>query len=137
MTYVAQHNAIRTRFNTQWGATTPIAWPNVNFTQPENSAWVKFDIHDIDAAQASFGDPSNNIHRHIGHAVVMIFTPKGAGDNLARQLSDTATGIFRGWSDVASGVLFRVAPFVRDVPNSEDKWMHLNVICPFQRDSFL
>lgn len=136
MTYQAQHNAIRTRFNAQWGSTTPIAWPNVNFTPPNNSAWVRFIVEDLDAAQASFGDPSNNIHRYIGQVVIMIFTPKGQGDNQARTLSETATGIFRGWSDTASGVLFRLAPFVRDVTNSEDKWMHLNVICPFQRDSF-
>lgn len=135
MTYEAQHNAIRSRFNAQWGSTTLVAWPSVNFRPPSDAAWVRFSVEDVDAAQASFGDPTNNIHRYIGNVVIQVFTLKGTGDNQARQLADTASAIFRGWSDAASGVFFRLAPFVRDVPN-EEKWFQLNVVCPFQRDSF-
>ena len=138
MTYEAAHNAIRTRFNTQWGSTTTVAWPNVNFDPPNNAAWVRFVIQDIDSAQVSYGDPLNNNdrYRHIGRVVIQIFTLKGQGDKEARELADTATAIFRKWSDTASGVLFRLAPFVRDVTEDDSKWFQINVECPFLRDSY-
>ena len=138
MTYEAAHNAIRARFNTQWASATPIAWPNVKFTPHTDEAWVRFLIQDIDSAQVSFGDPLNNNdrYRHIGRVLIQIFTLKGQGDKEARELADTATGIFRKWSDAGSGVLFRLAPFVRDIQNEEAKWFQVNVECPFLRDSY-
>jgi hypothetical protein len=138
MTYEAAHNAIRGRFSTQWGSTTVVAWPNVAFTPPTDAAWVRFLIQDIDAAQVSYGDPLNNNdrYRHIGRVVIQVFTLKGQGDKEARELADTAAGIFRKWSDAGSGVLFRLAPFVRDIPIDEPKWFQINVECPFLRDSY-
>lgn len=136
MSYESQHNAIRARFAAQWGSTTPVAWPNVDFTPPDNTAWVRLNVADADTRQASFGDPGNNVHRHTGLVTVMIFTPLGQGDKEALELADQAAAIFRGWQDSSSGVLFRSPPFVRQI-GSEKKWFHLNLLCPFQRDSLL
>lgn len=134
MTWEAQHNAIRDRFNTQWGATTPVKWPNVKFTPPDGSPWVRLNVADADARQASFGDPGNNVHRHIGLVTVMIFTPLGQGDEEALELADQAAAIFRGWEDGTVGVRFRNPPYVRQI-GEEKSWYHVNLLCPFERDT--
>lgn len=139
MTYEVAHNAIRTRFAERWAALAPlvpVAWPNVTFRPPADGSWARFVIADADALQASFGSPDSNVHRHAGLVTVMLFTPLNVGDATALRLVDIATGIFRGWRDNASGVLFRRPPYARQI-GSEERWHHVNVLCPFERDSLL
>lgn len=136
MSFEAQHNAIRARFAAQWGTTTPVAWPNVKFTPGNELAWVRFTVADASGRQASMGQPDENLHRYTGLVTVQIFTKLGTGDERALELADLATGIFRGWRDASSGVRFRQAPYVRTVPGPQEKWHQLNVLAPFERDSF-
>jgi len=137
MTYEAAHSALRARFETQWASATDIAWPNVEFTPPDDDDWVRFVISDTGAFQASMGDPGNNIHRHTGVVTIMIFTRLGLGDEAGLEYADLATAIFRGWEDAATGLRFREPPFVRQVPGQAHKWYHINVLCPYERDSLL
>lgn len=142
MSYEAQHNALRTRFSTEWADETPVEWPNGPTVEPPDTdqaldplpAWVRFVIQDLEAEQASMGDPGNNVHRHEGAVIVMIFTPAGAGDQRALELADRVAAIFRGWQPPLTGLRFLRPPFVRRV-GQEQKWYHINVIIPFQRDS--
>lgn len=145
MSYEAQHNALRNRFATEWDDTTPVEWPNGPPLEPPNAeeptppsteldAWVRFVIEDIEANQASMGDPGNNVHRHEGAVVVMIFTPSGEGDQRALELADQAAAIYRGWLAPGTGLRFRRAPFIRRV-GQEQKWYHVNVLIPFERDT--
>lgn len=135
MSYEAQHNALRNRFNTEWADETPVEWPNGPvLSVPDEAPWVRFVVQDLEAEQASMGDPGNNVHRHEGAAIVMIFTPAGAGDQRALELADRAAAIFRGWQSAGTGLRFLRPPFVRRV-GQEQKWYHINVIIPFQRDS--
>jgi hypothetical protein len=138
MTYEAGNGAILARFNTVWGTTTPIKWPNASFTPPVNGAWVAINIIDADAFNASFGDPGNNLSRHLGTIAVMIFTPLNTGNQLAYQLADQAAAVFRNWTDVTTRVKVRVAPFVRPATDqSERKWFQMNMVVPFERDDFV
>jgi hypothetical protein len=134
MSYAAQHNAIRTRFNTQWASATTIAWPNVDFDPPEEESWVRFSIEDAGALVASFGDPGNNTTRHSGLIIINVFSPLKKGDGAALALCDNVAAAFRGWSDATSGVKVRQAPFVRRV-EAKQKWYQFNVLIPFERDS--
>lgn len=135
MTYEAQDNALRARFEAQWDhANYPIAWPNVEFTPPASTAWVRFAPADAGAEIASFGDPGNNVYRHSGLLTVMIFSPLNQGDGPALALADTAAAIFRGWTDAAVGLRVRQAPFIRRI-GAEKSWYHVNVLIPFERDS--
>lgn len=136
--YETQDNALRDRFNTEWADATPVQWPNVDFKAPEDAngnpqEYVRFVVEDIEAEQASMGDPGNNVYRHSGAVVLMIFTPAGAGDQRALELADRAAAIFRGWQTQNTGLRFK-APFVRRV-GQEQKWYHINVLVPFQRDA--
>jgi hypothetical protein len=79
------------------------------------------------------GDPGNNVYRHNGVVTVMIFSPVNTGEKEALALADHATAVYRGWT--GSGLRFRRPPFVRQI-GPDRKWYHLNVLCPFERDSF-
>lgn len=133
MSYVAAHNAIRARFNAQWGSTTPIIWDNAIGVPPE-TAWVRFVVADGSASQITFG-AATDLFRHLGMATIMIFSPANAGDGAALALADTALAVFRKWSDLTSGVKFLQSPYAQTV-GLEGKWFHVNVLCPFQWDAF-
>ena len=136
MTYETQDNAIRTRFDGLWtgGSNHPVAYPNAEFVKPTNSPWLQFVMQDAGANQVSMGDPGNNFHRHTGLLTVMIFTPLNQGDAEALQIADEVGAIFRGWQDPTTKVFFRLPPFVRRI-GAESKWYHVNLLCPFERDS--
>jgi hypothetical protein len=131
MSYEAQHNAIRNRLNAQW-TTTPIAWDNVEFDRPDNSAYIQLVIQDSGTKQASMGAPDSNWFRSNGLLIIMIFVPLNQGDKVALEMADVLTAIFRRWVDAPTRLRFG-APFIRNI-GAEPKFYHVNVLCPFQRD---
>jgi hypothetical protein len=133
MSYLAAHNAIRSRFNSQWAGATAVAYDNAAFKVPvTDTAWVRLTILDAESMQASMG-ASNNFYRHPGLIVVDIFTPTGVGDSVALGYVDSVVAIFRSWTDSGSGV--RVySPEVQQI-GAEDKWYHTKVQFYFERDS--
>lgn len=133
MTYAAQHAAIRTRFSTLWATLTPVAWPNMDFTPPDNGSWARFTIKDAMAWNASCGDPGNNLQRHVGSVIIELYVLSGTGDGPALALIDTAISIFNGYE--IPGLVFREVPFCRQI-GIDNRWYHTNVIAPFERDSF-
>ena len=134
MTYAVAHAAIRTRFETQWGATTAVQFPNVKFNVP-NSSWVRLNIEQAGANWAGFGDPGNNPERNFGQVTMQIFTESGEGEGTALALADAARAVFRSWRDAASGVRFLVPPYARQI-GPDGKWYQTNVVAPFQFDDF-
>lgn len=132
--YAKQHSALRARFISQWGQTTPVAFPNVAFA-PTGGSWVRLVIQDATALNAEIGSRGRNLVKHVGNVIVMIFTLKDLGDNAGLVLADKVMDIFRGWQDIESGIRFYEAPYMRTV-GIEDKWHHINVFCPFERHGF-
>ena len=141
MGYAAGHNAIRSRFVTQWAAgayaTTPIAWSNAEFDPPSESPWVMVTIIDAAAFQASIGGVagSGNTYRHPGVVVVNIFTPVNVGDGLALAMADYVGTIFRAWQDVSTKTRF-LTPSVSRI-GTDGNWFQVNVTSPFERDELL
>lgn len=133
MTYEAEHNAIRTRFSTQWGSTTPVQYAGQNFTPDEGEAWVRLVVLDATAYQASFGD-TTNYYRHPGVVIVSIFIPTSKGDKEALQLADQVASIFRNWSDSTTRMRFQAPPSIKTIGEAKP-WYQINVICPFIRDT--
>lgn len=132
MGYESAHNAIRSRLSTNWSATT-ISYPNVEFRPPQGDvSWIRLTIQDGDSFQASMGAAAN-IYRHPGAIIVNIFTPLNQGDKLALQYADSISAIFRSWQDNGSGIRCG-APQVRQL-GPDDKWYHVTVSVPFERDT--
>lgn len=131
MSYESEHNELRSRFNDQWGDTTPVAWPDVTFN-PENLTvpWVRFSIQDGNSKQLTIG-ADNNPHRCFGQVSIQIFIPLGQGDATALQLADAAAGIFRNWR--GTNIVCRQPLSGAGGPDGQG-WYMLPVTIPFHRD---
>jgi hypothetical protein len=129
MGYEAEQVAIESRFESQWAGRTPVAYPNVPFSKPNASPWVRLTVMSGSAFLA--GIP--RYFRHPGVIDIQVFVPEGVGSKDALLLADQAAAVFR----VASfnGVVCRT-PYV--VPaGTNDGWYQVNVSVPFQRDEAL
>lgn len=141
MGYAAAHNAIRTRFNTQWTAgsysAVPVAWANAEFDPPSEDEWVRVTIVDAAAFKVSFGGfiGAGDNYRHPGVVVVNIFVPLNVGDGLALAMADEIASIFRAWQDATTRTRF-FTPYVTRV-GVDGNWFQVNVTCPFDRDELL
>lgn len=136
MTLDAVHSAIRLRFENEWPwDDTPVQYPLVKFTPPDNGPWVRLAITDADANWASMGDPGNNILRNVGQVVVQIFVLSGTGEGEALQRAESAMSIFRSWTDATTGLRFEVPPYARQI-GIDGKWYQVNVVAPFRYDDF-
>jgi len=136
MTLAAVHSAIRLRFENEWPwDDTPVQYPQVKFTPPDNGPWARLAITDADANWASMGDPGNNILRNVGQVTVQIFVLSGEGEGLALQRAESAMSIFRSWTDATTGLRFEVPPYARQV-GTDGKWYQVNVVAPFRYDDF-
>ncbi len=130
MSYQTTHNAIRKRLKDNW-TTTPIAYQNVEFTPPVgDTGWVRLTVEDADAFQASMGG-TTNFYRHPGLIIVSVFVPLNRGDKQALEYADSISAIFRSWQ--TTGIRF-YAPTVKRI-GADDKWYHVNVVVPFERDT--
>lgn len=133
MSYSSEETDIQTRFSTAWGATTPVSYPNVDFTPPVDAAWVQFSLLGGAAQQVDLGTTAT--FRNIGVIVVQIFVPTGSGVAVAMGHADSAAAIFRRAS--FSGVTCR-APAIRRVGvDDSDTWYQVNVEIPFYRNEVL
>lgn len=134
-TYKDEHNAIKNHFVTQWGGVasleTDIAFDVLEFEAREGQPWVRLNILNGEARQASIGDPGNNLHRYAGSVMLQVFSPAGDGAGAIVEIMDRAVDAFNNvrldnikfW--VANATLLPV----------EGPWARGVVTCPFQRDT--
>lgn len=135
MSYEATHNAIRTKFATDWGVTTTVAYENAEFRPPAaDTAWARLTVVDAMSEQVSMGG-NTNFYRHSGLIIVGIFTPLNAGDKLALSYVDSVSAIFRSWRDPTNKITVYSPEVVRVGPS--DKWYQVNVQFYFERDSLI
>jgi hypothetical protein len=132
VSYESEHSQLRVRFNDQFSS-APIAWPNVEFTPPVRSPWVRFNVLDADSFQTTIGATTNN-HRFVGIVVINIFVPLDVGNASALAMADVVAAIFRNWC--GSTVRCRAAS-VKDLGPDGNGWYQVNVVVPFQRDELL
>lgn len=136
---VATHAAaIRSRFNTEWGATTPVAWPNAAFTPPNPpNPWVRLTILPATAGQRTLAPVGSRTFRAGGLIVVQVFTPENEGDGENQTLCEQVAAIFRGVT--ASGIRYAgpngESPRIRSIGNDGAGWYQQNVEIPFSADS--
>lgn len=129
--FEGEHNEIRGRLKTVWGSTTPIAWPNDDFTPPNPPTnWIRLTINDGESHQLGLGAlPA--VTRYYGNIIVQIFTLQDKGDAPALILADSVKAVFHNWCGVA--VSCRQAK-IKTVGNDGNGWYQINVNIPFIRD---
>lgn len=133
MSYLDQHNELRSRFSSAWGSTTPVDWPNVEFDVPTSGSWVRFRILDGASRQTTIGGSTNN-HRHLGVLVISVFSELGKGDATSLSLVDTVAGIFRNWK--GTNITCR-QPAIRNIGPDGYGWYQTNVEISFIRDQLI
>lgn len=130
MSYQTALAAIEQRFQTQWGTTTPVQWPNRNYEPVAGDEWVRLTVLDGQSFMAGMGF-SSNLFRHPGLIIVSIFVPRGSGERRVNELVDSVSGI---WRNAQFGEILCRAPSVEKVGESGE-WYQVNVSVPFQRDT--
>jgi hypothetical protein len=96
MSSEAVYATIRTHLQDNW-TTTPIAWENEVFTQPEPPApflFVEITADLLD--QRSIGAPTGNLWREMGALHLHLFAPFGTGSTIARTYLRQLVDLFRG-----------------------------------------
>jgi len=82
---------IRTRFEANWTGTQPVQYPNQPFIPPAGSSWLRLEMTEGEARNASLG--INHI-RHVGVIWIGVYIPKGTGISAGFTLAETAAAIF-------------------------------------------
>jgi len=131
MSYDAAAAEIRGRLKTQWGAITPIEWPNLTFAAPNPAApWMRFTIKEGDAAQLSIGADKKD-RRHPGIITLQFFDGLNKGDGPLTRLADQAVDIFQNWCGATVRCL---TASVKTIGNDGQGWYQINVTIPFYWD---
>lgn len=119
--------AILVTLATEWGSTTPVAWPGQRFDPPDDgSAWMRPTILWGDG----FGRTISGGNTIIGVLMLDVFAPAHLGEGQAYALAATARVIFN--RRAMAPVYFR-APS-GPVRQDESEWVHMQVTCPFVVD---
>lgn len=138
MSYTAEEQAILSRVATEWGATTEIAWPNVDFNPADEvsdgDSWIRISIQrgPGTATQADIGSTAHR-YRHRGTLVCQIFAPQGKGTGPVMALADQFAASFRSVTD--TGVTY-LTPSVGTV-GSDGPWHQVNVTVDYYRDEVI
>lgn len=129
---------IRKFFDAAWTAafaspnTPPIAWPDIEFTIPENKTWVRFNCQENGGQQVGMGDPGNNRFRRFGIVTIQVFQPRGQGSKDARTKAAAARDLFTG-AQTTGGVTFQDVS-ARQVGDDGHGFYQVNVFAPFWYD---
>lgn len=129
MSFAAEGAAIRARIAAQWGATTPISWPNVEFDPTPGTSYLRVTIRNGESLQPYLGLTSKR--RSAGVVMGEVFVASNAADGTARTLADTFAAIFRNVQ--VAGITFR-EPSAREAALQEEPWYRWIVEAPYYRD---
>lgn len=132
MSFADERRAIEQRLQSNWGATTPIKYDNVAFTQPANSPWIALTIVNGDPRPASI---STQFKRYPGIIQIDIYTPENSGTNTARAHADTLAGYFdhAQFSAGSSGTITCRVSGIRTLPK-EGGFYRLALRVEYYRD---
>jgi len=120
-----------TQFSDNWtgtSLTTGVQWPNVPFTEPETTAWVRLEIHPQQGLIATLGN--NGYNEKQGVFFCSIFTPVGDSTISAYTMGEEFETIFN--RQTLGTIIFGVTDF-REITEAESsKWHHLQCAIDFE-----
>ena len=139
MSFEIEAKLLETRFDNQWGSTTPVKWDNVDYEPTADTTYVDFQIHNNNADIIGIGG-NDNMHRIRGLIAINIFVALNAGTRSGRVLADQAAAIFRevqisnpDSSAAEEMTIFCKAANITRLGKVED-WFVYNVTVPFYRN---
>jgi hypothetical protein len=143
MSRETERKTIMDHFKLNWNpADGPVAWPNIEFATPVNSAFAVVQIVEGGTYRRSIGY-SQYLKRSAGTLQIDIFTPQGLGTRNSRLIGERLERVYDTLDLVTSdGEFLRFGtPRSRTLPvneqraaNLDDNWDRYVVECPFYRD---
>jgi len=129
MSFEAETLAIETRFEAQWGTTTPYRHDNVDYTPVSEITFVELEIHNGQGRRINIGD-ADKLYRYPGIISINIHGAKSKGTRALKALADTAAAIFQGVQ--FSGIICYTSGITR-IGEIDGRFVY-NVSTPFTRD---
>lgn len=147
--YAGAKAAIRSRFATAWGATTPIATQNRGAPVGWSGAWPPVDgnalllpwvyleiLSDGQELAGASGTPGNRVWTYGGDILVHVFVPVAGGDETATALAIQAGEIFRAaeFYNTTPGYGVRtLSPSIDEGSTADDdgNWFRVTMSCDF------
>ncbi len=106
--------AVYTRFVTQWGTTTPVAFDDEDFEEPADSPWVRLTVRNVSRGQETLGRAGNRKFRSAAQVFVQVYTRTNTGVKQGDTLATQAKDIFEATSfsglDFNDGVVRETGP---------------------------
>lgn len=115
--------AVYTRWNAQWGTTTPFQFDNEAFTAPDKDPWARVTVRHTTSVQDTLGRPTNRRFRRSAVAFIQLYALVDTGLAALDGLAQTARAIFEGVS--FSGLDFNNV-VVRET-GPDGKWYQVTV----------
>lgn len=143
MSRETERRAIMDFFKLNWdSADGPVAYPNIEFTTPENQLFAVVNIVEGGTFRKSIGY-MQYLKRATGTLQIDIYTPLGQGTKPSRIIAERLERVFDTVDiNLTDGEFVRFGtPQSRTIPineqrasNLEDNWGRYVVECPFYRD---
>lgn len=130
MSFETAEETVQSWFKDGWDGLTPIAWPDVKFTKPNNT-WVRFSMVNTLGNQASTGSPGSNYFRRIGIVTIQVFAKENQGGIDCRDKAQAAVDLFM--ADNLDGFTFYNVN-AREVGNDGAGWYQWNVTAEYRYD---
>lgn len=119
-------------FDNGYADASPVSYPDIEFTPPNNETYAVFNCQEVGGTQASTGAPSNNRFRHFGIVTVQIFQPSGSGSKDAREKAKAALAVFMG-KKTTNGIIFSDVA-ANTIGNDGNGFYQINVTTAFRYD---
>lgn len=119
--------SIATALYTSWATCTEISWPNLSFTPPQNTAWIKPRIVMGSSEEGEIGESGVGVRA--GTLLLSIFIPVNGGVSEGNVYAARLENLFR--RQVLNGVMFG-EPFTTDIGPDGSGSYHIQTVIPFQ-----
>jgi hypothetical protein len=103
MNFQEAEELITTTFKTAWGATTPVAWDDVQKIPEQGKEFVRLVVRYAAGRQRTLGSSGTRQFGYDGVLMIQVNTPKGASGQRNRELVRRALTIFE---DANIGIWF-------------------------------
>lgn len=133
MSLETERQAIEGRFKTAWDVSHPtmkVGYDGHKFDFVKDTTSIRMKIADGNAEQISFGDPGNNLVRHVGVILIQIAAPGGEGTADVRPIEDEIMDLYR--NQTFGGVRCRI-PYIMG-RDEQPPFLLSTVAIPFERD---
>jgi hypothetical protein len=138
-TLTEARDSIQSQFNTTWDAVAldsgevrpTIAWDNLEFEPPTNTAWARCSVQHNIGNQIGLGDVGQRYFRREGLVAVQVFVPIESGTIVLNKWVEAALSAFEGVT--FEDVRFRKSRAEDQLP--DESWHSVLVISEFSYDT--